>query len=85
MSILLQAGPKGPERLELKLNYPPRLGLDTLADLLRRWPRRRTSKGFLGVFSVFVGRAPTWARVPRLHDKLKMDIVAADRNNSRLL
>ena len=45
------------------------LGLDVLAGLLRWWPRRRTSKGFLGGFSKSLGCAPTWARVPRMNNK----------------
>lgn len=47
----------------------PPLSLDVLAGLLRRWPRRSTSKGFLGEFSISLGRAPTWARVPRINNK----------------
>jgi hypothetical protein len=43
--------------------------LDALAGLLRWWPRRRMSKGFLDEFSISLGRAPTWTRVPRMNNK----------------
>jgi hypothetical protein len=46
--------------------------LDALAGLPRRWPRRRKSKGFLGEFSISLGRAPTWTRVPRMNNKPMM-------------
>ena len=32
----------------------------------------RTSKGFLYVFSISLGHAPTWARVPRVNNKPMM-------------
>jgi hypothetical protein len=49
--------------------------LDALAGLLRRWPRRRKSKGFLGEFSISMERAPTWARVPRINNKPMMTML----------
>jgi hypothetical protein len=43
---------------------------DALVGLLRRWPRRRMSLDILGLFSTCLGRASTWARVPRMNNKL---------------
>jgi hypothetical protein len=45
------------------------LGLDALACLLRRWPRRRMSLDISEVFFISLGRALTWARVPRVNNK----------------
>jgi hypothetical protein len=43
------------------------LALDTVVCLVRWWPRRKTSKGNLGVFFIFFGHTTIWARVPMVN------------------
>ena len=58
-----------PKQTRSQLQLGLQLGLDALAGLLRRWPRWRTSKYFLDMFSIFMGCAPTWIKVPIMNNK----------------
>ena len=61
-----------PKQTRVRIRLGLQLGLDALAGLLRRWPRWRTSKGFVTVFPISLGHAPTWARIPRVNIKPMM-------------
>jgi hypothetical protein len=57
--------------------------LDVLISFQRWWPSRRTSKNFLIVFSIHLGRAPSWTGITMLYDKLMTHVaVTSDRNSS---
>jgi hypothetical protein len=84
-SVLLQAAPGVRDGFELDMDWRLQLALDALVGLLRRWPRWRISLYIFKVLSTYLGYAPTWARVPRLHDKPKTTSQHPMENSSRLL